>query len=113
MILSRAPLTEQAPRVRLACIRHAASVRPEPGSNSSLYDFSDRNRSGTPHNPHIVMVRCIRKARQIKTSTPKAVLARFYLVVTVYRVGETERLAFEPIDYTTLGVACQTLRVAV
>jgi len=25
-----------APRVRLACIRHAASVRPEPGSNSSL-----------------------------------------------------------------------------
>ena len=35
MILSRAPLTEQAPRVRLACIRHAASVRPEPGSNSS------------------------------------------------------------------------------
>ena len=26
---------EQAPRVRLACIRHAASVRPEPGSNSA------------------------------------------------------------------------------
>ena len=24
-------------RVRLACIRHAASVHPEPGSNSPLY----------------------------------------------------------------------------
>ena len=55
MILSRAPLTEQAPRVRLACIRHAASVRPEPGSNSSLYGVerartrirTRRNGSGT------------------------------------------------------------------
>ena len=37
MILSRAPLTTRRWRVRLACIRHAASVRPEPGSNSSLY----------------------------------------------------------------------------
>ena len=36
MILSRAPLTSQETCVRLACIRHAASVRPEPGSNSSL-----------------------------------------------------------------------------
>ena len=31
----RAP--ERAPPVRLACIRPAASVHPEPGSNSSLY----------------------------------------------------------------------------
>ena len=45
MILSRAPLTEQAPRVRLACIRHAASVRPEPGSNSSLYGLEGSRRS--------------------------------------------------------------------
>jgi hypothetical protein len=37
VILSRAPLTSQEMCVRLACIRHAASVRPEPGSNSSLY----------------------------------------------------------------------------
>ena len=38
MLLTRPPLTleEQAPRLfaRLACIRHAASVHPEPGSNS-------------------------------------------------------------------------------
>jgi hypothetical protein len=24
-------------------------------------------------------------------------------------MGETERLAFEPVDYTTLSAACQTL----
>ena len=38
VLLTRPPLTEsrQAPirSARLACIRHAASVRPEPGSNS-------------------------------------------------------------------------------
>ena len=40
MLLTRPPLTseEQAPRLfaRLACIRHAASVHPEPGSNSHI-----------------------------------------------------------------------------
>ena len=43
MLLTRAPLTsrEQVLRqcVRLACIRHAASVRPEPGSNSHNWLF--------------------------------------------------------------------------
>ena len=38
MLLTRPPLTEQEQALirsaRLACIRHAASVRPEPGSNS-------------------------------------------------------------------------------
>ena len=34
MLLTRSPLEVQAPLVRLACIRHAASVHPEPGSNS-------------------------------------------------------------------------------
>ena len=40
-LLARPPLTwqKQAPvkSVRLACVRHAASVRPEPGSNSLKY----------------------------------------------------------------------------
>ena len=45
VLLTRSPLDfqEQAPfrLVRLACIRHAASVHPEPGSNSqSLYSSS-------------------------------------------------------------------------
>ena len=40
VLLTRSPLftPKQAPRVtvRLACVKHAASVRPEPGSNSPL-----------------------------------------------------------------------------
>ena len=41
MLLTRSPLIqEQAPfTVRLACVKHAASVRPEPGSNSPLKLF--------------------------------------------------------------------------
>jgi hypothetical protein len=35
VFLSRAPRRSRKSSVRLACIRHAASVRPEPGSNSS------------------------------------------------------------------------------
>ena len=38
MLLTRPPLTSEVQALRrfarLACIRHAASVRPEPGSNS-------------------------------------------------------------------------------
>ena len=29
--------------VRLACVKHAASVHPEPGSNSRFYEFKDFN----------------------------------------------------------------------
>ena len=39
MLLTRAPLYSEAEapfRVRLACLRHAASVDSEPGSNSRL-----------------------------------------------------------------------------
>ena len=45
VLLTRSPLDsgKQAflPLVRLACIRHAASVHPEPGSNSP-FDFSSK-----------------------------------------------------------------------
>ena len=34
VLLTRSPLEVQVPLDRLACIRHAASVHPEPGSNS-------------------------------------------------------------------------------
>ena len=49
-LLTRPPLTysEQAPRksVRLECVMHAASVNPEPGSNSRNHSIlSDRRRS--------------------------------------------------------------------
>jgi hypothetical protein len=49
VLLTRSPLIqpEQAPifTVRLACVKHAASVRPEPGSNSPLMLH-------TQHPPH-------------------------------------------------------------
>ena len=47
MILSRAPLSRRSDCVRLACIRHAASVHPEPGSNSSLCGWKRRCRSSS------------------------------------------------------------------
>ena len=31
--------------VRLACVRHAASVHPEPGSNSQIKDFDVRSET--------------------------------------------------------------------
>jgi hypothetical protein len=34
VLLTRSPLTTRKQSVRLACVKHAASVRPEPGSNS-------------------------------------------------------------------------------
>ena len=50
MLLTRSPLgiKEQAPihLVRLACIRHAASVHPEPGSNSQCLYSSSKLLSG-------------------------------------------------------------------
>ena len=45
VLLTRSPLDSEKqaflPLVRLACIRHAASVHPEPGSNSP-FDFSSK-----------------------------------------------------------------------
>ena len=38
-LLTRSPLTARRLSVRLACIRHAASVHPEPGSNSPQKKF--------------------------------------------------------------------------
>ena len=47
MLLTRAPLAtkEQAPRaaVRLACVKHAASVQSEPGSNSLVQSLFCRS----------------------------------------------------------------------
>ena len=36
VLLTRSPLDIRRYPVRLACIRHAASVHPEPGSNSQI-----------------------------------------------------------------------------
>jgi hypothetical protein len=46
VLLTRPPLAPRRGPVRLACIRRAASVRPEPGSNSP-----DESRRGLPPHP--------------------------------------------------------------
>ena len=45
MLLTRSPLVypRRGLTVRLACVKHAAGVRPEPGSNSPLKIFSNTN----------------------------------------------------------------------
>ena len=52
VLLTRSPLIplKQAPKftVRLACVKHAASVRPEPGSNSPLMFNSHHNPKKDP-----------------------------------------------------------------
>ncbi len=44
VLLTRSPLETRRSLVRLACIRHAASVHPEPGSNSPFDLYSDALR---------------------------------------------------------------------
>ena len=39
VLLTRSPLNVLLHSDRLACIRHAASVHPEPGSNSQIKDY--------------------------------------------------------------------------
>src|SRR5204863_9105755 len=44
VLRTRLPLNEELPLrpVRVACVRHAASVRPEPGSNSPMIEESEQ-----------------------------------------------------------------------
>jgi hypothetical protein len=43
VLLTRLPLTDQSQPVRLACVRRAASVRPEPGSNSPFVTLASED----------------------------------------------------------------------
>src|ERR671916_3472036 len=46
VLLTRSPLVypRRGLTVRLACVKHAASVRPEPGSNSPLKNIANQTR---------------------------------------------------------------------
>ena len=48
VLLTRSPLGARRHLVRLACVKHAASVRPEPGSNSPLNDCRQDPPQETP-----------------------------------------------------------------
>ena len=54
VLLTRSPLEspQRALSVRLACVKHAASVRPEPGSNSPNKTQSEKPDQNTPHPQH-------------------------------------------------------------
>ena len=60
VLLTRSPLItqEQAPKitVRLACVKHAASVRPEPGSNSPLMFKTQHPKAKGKTNPEGQMI---------------------------------------------------------
>ena len=51
MLLTRSPLVypRRGLTARLACVRHAASVRPEPGSNSPTKTWQQTNPTGAKH----------------------------------------------------------------
>ena len=75
VLLTRSPL--EHPRkglsVRLACVKHAASVRPEPGSNSPNKNHSekqpDKTNNHTPTRGHQSM------AKNNKTKPPNTLLS--------------------------------------
>src|SRR6185437_1886087 len=52
VLLTRSPLhtpPEENAVARLACVKHAASVRPEPGSNSPTKTYLSKKRPGNKH----------------------------------------------------------------
>src|SRR4051795_11372784 len=50
VLLTRSPLVypRRGLTARLACVKHAASVRPEPGSNSPLKNMTTDQKTGMP-----------------------------------------------------------------
>ena len=48
-LLTRAPLATRGAAARLACVRPVASVHPEPGSNSPLYELFFLYALGHPY----------------------------------------------------------------
>src|SRR6185312_4630206 len=54
VLLTRSPLVypQRGPTARLACVKHAASVRPEPGSNSPTKTGSHKHPGTTTGPQH-------------------------------------------------------------
>jgi hypothetical protein len=55
VLLTRSPLVypRRGLTVRLACVKHAASVRPEPGSNSPLKNIDNHNHPRKSSHGHV------------------------------------------------------------
>ena len=102
-LLTRPPLTlnRSSPSARLACVKHAASVRPEPGSNSDVQSSSVR--SGSPLPPHAPT----HFARFLPDSNGDSLILRIWLFVllsfSLYRF-QGSPLFWQPVAVTTLMI---------
>ena len=79
MLLSRSPLTPRRAPVRLACFRHAASVYPEPGSNSPSElprTSCPRRSAGSPSPHHSSIVKAPRPDRRSPDSAARTISIR-------------------------------------
>ena len=77
VLLTRSPL--EYPRrslsARLACVKHAASVRPEPGSNSPSKTQWTRVNSSQPKTKHLAIARIIVVNRKKQNPNQKMIRA--------------------------------------
>ncbi len=65
-LLTRPPLPNLRWTVRLACLRHAASVHPEPGSNSQKNFSSHRRKEPSCHILGVNFIRSVKVLEGLK-----------------------------------------------
>src|ERR1700724_2838862 len=65
---------------RLACVRHAASVQSEPGSNSSLEDFDNHQKEWIQNGPNLLLdILVTRSFRQrLETRVPTQITCQTF-----------------------------------
>ena len=97
MLLTRSPLEylRRGLSARLACVKHAASVRPEPGSNSPPKTLMENHHPSNTH--HTNRVACLHQRNLTTTLTTKA-MARgtnimHWLLSTLLSSQETNTLS--------------------
>jgi hypothetical protein len=78
VLLTRSPLIPQQAGiiVRLACVKHAASVHPEPGSNSPLK--TKKIKQTQPHPPEITVDTAAQNSKPAENQTTTHGGARQY-----------------------------------
>ena len=101
MLLTRPPLSDTLlhPHVRLACVKHAASVHPEPGSNSPLYGSLTRTANSKEsflpltllsYHSLIVNVRCRCPAHEATVYHTRRLLSNSFTVFSApFLVGDS------------------------
>ena len=100
VLLTRSPLTTQQAEqsVRLACVKHAASVRPEPGSNSPTRTIP----ANRPEHRHYPVVRTI---HQPHNTTPHKRMQTLHGTdqCTLLSSQRTDTHRRQPLDRTSVA----------